>query len=494
MITIDKELNLEDIVKVSRHYEGIGLSEDAINRIEASRAHVERFLEAGRPIYGINTGFGALDRVKISHDEIDELQENLIRSHSAGVGEPFPEDVVRAMMLLRINSLSKGYSGVRKEVVLHMIDMLNHRITPYVPSQGSVGASGDLAPLAHIALTLMGEGKVFYKGEIVPSKKALEEEGLAPIRIRAKEGLALINGTQVMTGVLSLVVYDAKRLLDRAIMVAAMSIDALKGSTTPFDPRIHRIRPHKGQMYVAEKLLEYLNESQIRNAHLYCSKVQDAYSLRTAPQVIGAVKDTIDYVENVILTEVHSVTDNPLIFEDGALSGGNFHGEPIALVSDFLGIALSELANISERRIDRLVNPLVSGLPPFLAKGKIGLNSGFMLWQYTAASLVSENKVLAHPASVDSIPTSAYQEDHVSMGTYAARKAEKILENTEKVIAIEAMTAAFALHFLEPLQTGKRLIPYVKRIQKILGDIEKDRNLSKEFEEVLAFIKSEHPL
>ncbi len=494
MITIDKELNLEDIVKVSRHYEEIGLSEDAINRIEASWTHVERFLEAGRPIYGINTGFGALDRVKISHDEIDELQENLIRSHSAGVGEPFPEDVVRAMMLLRINSLSKGYSGVRKEVVLHMIDMLNHRITPYVPSQGSVGASGDLAPLAHIALTLMGEGKVFYKGEIVPSKKALEEEGLAPIRIRAKEGLALINGTQVMTGVLSLVVYDAKRLLDRAIMVAAMSIDALKGSTTPFDPRIHRIRPHKGQMYVAEKLLEYLNESQIRNAHLYCSKVQDAYSLRTAPQVIGAVKDTIDYVENVILTEVHSVTDNPLIFEDGALSGGNFHGEPIALVSDFLGIALSELANISERRIDRMVNPLVSGLPPFLAKGKIGLNSGFMLWQYTAASLVSENKVLAHPASVDSIPTSAYQEDHVSMGTYAARKAEKILENTEKVIAIEAMTAAFALHFLEPLQTGKRLIPYVKRIQKILGDIEKDRNLSKEFEEVLAFIKSENPL
>ncbi len=494
MITIDKELNIEDIVKVSRYYEEIGLSEDVINRIEASRAHVERFLEAGRPIYGINTGFGALDRVKISHDEIDELQENLIRSHSAAVGEPFPEDVVRAMMLLRINSLSKGYSGVRKEIVLHMIDMLNHRITPYVPSQGSVGASGDLAPLAHIALTLMGEGKVFYKGEIMPSKKALNEEGLTPIKIKAKEGLALINGTQVMTGILSLVVYDAKRLLDRAIMVAAMSIDALKGSTTPFDPRIHRIRPHKGQMYVAEKLFEYLNESQIRNAHLYCSRVQDAYSLRTAPQVIGAVKDTIDYVEDVVLTEVHSVTDNPLIFEDGALSGGNFHGEPIALVADFLGIALSELANISERRIDRLVNPLVSGLPPFLAKGKIGLNSGFMLWQYTAASLVSENKVLAHPASVDSIPTSAYQEDHVSMGTYAARKAKNILENTEKVIAIEAMIAAFALHFLEPLQTGKKLLPYVKKIQEILGDIEKDRNLSKEFEEVLAFLKSENPL
>lgn len=485
---IDKELDIEDIVKVAREYEPVELSEDAVSRIEKSRKNIERFLNTGRPIYGINTGFGALDKIRISHDEIDELQENLIRSHSAGVGEPFSKDAVRAMMLLRINSLSKGFSGVRKEVVLQMIEMLNRDITPYVPSQGSVGASGDLAPLAHIALTLIGEGNVFYKGERVPTQEALLKEGIKPIKLKAKEGLALINGTQVMTGILALVLYDAKRLFEKAVMAAAISIDALKGSTTPFDPRIHKVRPHKGQIYVAEKLLEYLNESQIREAHLYCSKVQDAYSLRTTPQVLGAIKDTIDYVESVLLTEIHSVTDNPLIFEDGALSGGNFHGEPIALVSDFLGIALSELANISERRIDRLVNPLVSGLPPFLAKGKTGLNSGFMLWQYTAASLVSENKVLAHPSSVDSIPTSAYQEDHVSMGTYGARKAKKILENVQKVIAIETMIGAFALHFLEPLKTGKKLVPYVEKIQAILGDIEKDRYLGKEFEKILEVV------
>ncbi len=488
---IDKELTLEDIVRVSRGFERVELSQNALTRIENSRKNVERFLKEGKPIYGINTGFGALDRVKISHDEIDELQENLIRSHSTAIGEPFSKDIVRAIMLLRINSISKGFSGVRKEVISLMVDMLNHDITPFVPSQGSVGASGDLAPLAHIALTLIGEGEVYYKGELVPSKTAFEKEGLKPIHLKAKEGLALINGTQVMTGILSLVTYDAKRLLNRAIMVASMSIDALKGSTTPFDPRIHRIRPHKGQAYVAEKLLEYLAKSQIREAHLYCSKVQDAYSLRTIPQVLGAVKDTIDYVENTVLTEVHSVTDNPLIFEDGALSGGNFHGEPIALVADFLGIALSEMANISERRIDRLVNPLVSGLPPFLAKGKVGLNSGFMLWQYTAASLVSENKVLSHPSSVDSIPTSAYQEDHVSMGTYGARKAKTILENTEKVIAIEAMVAAYALHFLEPLKTGEKLRPYVKKFQEILGDIEKDKNLTREYERILSLVRAE---
>ncbi len=488
---IDKDLNLKDIVKIARMYEKVELSEEALSKIEASRKNVERFLEEGKPIYGINTGFGALDRVRISHEEIGELQENLVKSHSTGVGKPLPEDVVRTIMLLRINSISKGFSGVRKEVISLMIDMLNHRITPYIPSQGSVGASGDLAPLAHMALTLIGEGEVYYKGKVLPSRVALEKEGLTPVKLKAKEGLALINGTQVMTGILSLVLYDAKRLFEWAIIAAAMSIDALKGSTTPFDLRIHRVRPHKGQLYVAEKLLDYLKESEIRKAHLYCSKVQDAYSLRTVPQVLGAVKDTIDYVESMVLTEIHSVTDNPLIFEEGALSGGNFHGEPIALVADFLGIALSELANISERRIDRVVNPLVSGLPPFLAKGKIGLNSGFMLWQYTAASLVSENKVLAHPSSVDSIPTSAYQEDHVSMGTFAARKAKTILENAEKVIAIEAMVSAYALHFLEPLKTGEKLRPYVQKFQKILGDIEKDKNLSKEFKEMLKIIRTE---
>ena len=487
---IDKELSLNDIVRIARDYEKVEISKNALSRIEKSRKHVEKFLGRGKPIYGINTGFGALDKIKISHDEIDELQENLIKSHSVGVGEPFSEDIVRSMILLRINSISKGYSGVRKEIVLTLVDMLNHEITPIVPSQGSVGASGDLAPLAHIALSLIGKGKVFYKGEKVPSKEALAKEGLSPITLKAKEGLALINGTQAMTAILSLVIYDAKKLFESALITASMSIDALKGSTTPFDPRIHKIRPHKGQIYVAQKLLEYLEDSQIRNAHLYCSKVQDAYSLRAIPQVFGAVKDTIDYVEKVVLTEIHSVTDNPLIFEDDALSGGNFHGEPIALTADFLGIALSELANITERRIDRLVNPLVSGLPPFLAKGKVGLNSGMMLWQYTAASLVSENKVLAHPSSVDSIPTSAYQEDHVSMGTYGARKAQTILENSTKVVAIEAMTSAHALHFLEPLQTGKKIIKYVRKLQKIIGDMEKDKYLGDILQGIYNLIRS----
>jgi len=286
------------------------------------------------------------------------------------------------------------------------------------------------------------------------------------------------------------VVYDAKRLFENALITASIAIDVLKGSTTPFDLRIHKLRPHKGQLYVAEKLLEYLEGSKIREAHIYCSKVQDAYSLKTVPQVFGAVKDTIDYVERVVLTEINSVTDNPLIFEDMALSGGNFHREPVAFVADFLGIALCELGNITERRIDRIINPLVSGLPPFLAKGKTGLNSGFMLWQYTAASLVSENKVLAHPSSVDSISTSAYQEDHVSMGTFGARKAQMILENTTKIIAIEAMVATFALHNLEPLRTGEKLLKHVEKFQKIIGDIEKDKYLGKTFQAIFNIIKN----
>jgi histidine ammonia-lyase len=484
---IKDEMTLSDLVNVARSFEKVELSDEAKNRIEKSRERVEKFLSSDRPMYGINTGFGALANVKIDRDDISQLQINLVRSHSAGVGPVFKEDEVRAMMLLRAFSLAKGYSGVRVKVVEGLLDMLNHRITPFVPSQGSVGASGDLAPLAHIALSLMGEGYAFYKGKKVKALDALKAEGIEPLKYEAKEGLALTNGAQAITAVLALAVHDSKTLFESALVSAALAIDALKGSTTPFDKRIHELRPHRGQAYVAEKLLEYLKDSEIRASHLNCSKVQDAYSLRAAPQVLGAVKDTIDYVESVTLTEMNSVTDNPLIFDDGALSGGNFHGEPVALAADFLGIALSELSNITERRIDRLVNPLVSGLPPFLATGKSGLNSGMMIWQYTAASLVSENKVLAHPASVDSIPTSAYQEDHVSMGTIAARKARTIFENTAKVIAIEAMLASRAIKFHKPLKTGVLLREYVDILSS--EETNGDAYLGEEFERILELVK-----
>ena len=486
---IDDELSLEELIKVARNYEKVELSKKAIERIKKSRENVKRFLKSEEVIYGINTGFGALANVKISENEINDLQTNLVRSHSAGVGMPFNEETVRAMMLLRAFSLSRGFSGVRIDVVQSILDMLNHRITPVVPSQGSVGASGDLAPLAHIALSMMGEGEVYYNGQRMKAISALEKSGLKPLKYEAKEGLALTNGTQAITAVLALAVYDARILFESSLTIASISIDALKGSTTPFDPRIHELRPYKGQKYVARKVMEYLEGSEIRKSHLHCSKVQDAYSLRAIPQVLGAVKDTVDYVEGILITEMNSVTDNPLIFEDGALSGGNFHGEPVALASDFLAIAMSELANISERRIDRLVNPLVSGLPPFLAMGKAGLNSGMMLWQYTAASLVSENKVLAHPASVDSIPTSAYQEDHVSMGTIAARKLRMILENAMKVVAIEGMVASRAIRFHAPLKTGKKLQEYVELLED--NTVEHDTYLGEHFEGIVEMIKSE---
>jgi|UniRef100_A0A7V3VSD9 histidine ammonia-lyase len=489
MYTIENELTIEALAKVAKDHERVELSQNAIERIGRSRKLIEGFLSSNRTMYGINTGFGAMSTVKISSEEVDELQSNLVRSHATGVGPLFDEESVRAMMLLRAVSLSKGFSGVRVDVVNKILEFLNKDITPVVPSQGSVGASGDLAPLAHIALAMMGEGDVFYKGKRVEAGYALQKEGMEPITYRAKEGLALTNGTQAMTAVLGLALHDAKILFENALIISAISVDALKGSTTQFDPRIHELRPYVGQRYVAKKMLEYMEGSEIRKSHLNCSKVQDAYSLRAIPQVLGAVKDTLDYVEHVLSVEINSVTDNPLIFEDGAISGGNFHGEPVAFAADFFGIAMSELADISERRIDRLVNPLVSGLPPFLASGKAGLNSGMMIWQYTAASLVSENKVLSHPSSVDSIPTSAYQEDHVSMGTTGAVKARKILDNVSNVIAIEGMLGSMAVRVHEPLKTGKKLEPVVDLINSKIKKTEGDRYMGKDFEEVLKIVK-----
>jgi histidine ammonia-lyase len=397
------------------------------------------------------------------------------------------------MMLLRINSLIKGYSGIRYDTLEVLVHFLNTGITPYVPAQGSVGASGDLAPLAHIAMAMLGEGRVFHKGTLKLAKEAMEEEGIKPFIPAQKEGLALLNGTQMMTALLSNILIRAYRLFKWTLVSAASTLDALKASTSPFDKRIQELRPHPGQIYVAEKILSLLENSEIRDSHRNCGKVQDAYSLRAIPQVFGAVKDTFDYAKTVLEREFNSVTDNPIIFENEAISGGNFHGEPIALVADFVAIALSELSNITERRIDRLVNPLVSSLPPFLAKGEEGLNSGFMIWQYTAASLVSENKALSHPGSVDSIPTSAFQEDHVSMGSVSVRKAYSIIANCEKVTAIELMLAMRGLDFLKPKETGTNLKKILEVLQKTQKPHQNDRYFGDDFNALLEIISGNEP-
>jgi histidine ammonia-lyase len=486
-------MNLKMVESIAYHNEKIEIAQSCIDQISISAKRVKAFVEKSAVVYGVTTGFGALASVHISAEKSKELQRNIIVSHAAGVGEPLPVEVVRTMMLLRINSLIKGYSGIRYDTLEVLVHFLNTGITPYVPAQGSVGASGDLAPLAHIAMAMLGEGRVFHKGTLKLAKEAMEEEGIKPFIPAQKEGLALLNGTQMMTALLSNILIRAYRLFKWTLVSAASTLDALKASTSPFDKRIQELRPHPGQIYVAEKILSLLENSEIRDSHRNCGKVQDAYSLRAIPQVFGAVKDTFDYAKTVLEREFNSVTDNPIIFENEAISGGNFHGEPIALVADFVAIALSELSNITERRIDRLVNPLVSSLPPFLAKGEEGLNSGFMIWQYTAASLVSENKALSHPGSVDSIPTSAFQEDHVSMGSVSVRKAYSIIANCEKVTAIELMLAMRGLDFLKPKETGTNLKKILEVLQKTQKPHQNDRYFGDDFNALLEIISSNEP-
>lgn len=486
-------MNLKMVESIAYHNEKIEIAQSCIDQISISAKRVKAFVEKSAVVYGVTTGFGALASVHISAEKSKELQRNIIVSHAAGVGEPLPVEVVRTMMLLRINSLIKGYSGIRYDTLEVLVHFLNTGITPYVPAQGSVGASGDLAPLAHIAMAMLGEGRVFHKGTLKLAKEAMEEEGIQPFIPAQKEGLALLNGTQMMTALLSNILIRAYRLFKWTLVSAASTLDALKASTSPFDKRIQELRPHPGQIYVAEKILSLLENSEIRDSHRNCGKVQDAYSLRAIPQVFGAVKDTFDYAKTVLEREFNSVTDNPIIFENEAISGGNFHGEPIALVADFVAIALSELSNITERRIDRLVNPLVSSLPPFLAKGEEGLNSGFMIWQYTAASLVSENKALSHPGSVDSIPTSAFQEDHVSMGSVSVRKAYSIIANCEKVTAIELMLAMRGLDFLKPKETGTNLKKILEVLQKTQKPHQNDRYFGDDFNALLEIISGNEP-
>ena len=466
-------LTLEDIASVVYERRPVLLDSDARIAVDRSRALVDDVVTSNRVAYAITTGVGKLSDVRITSEQARELQVNIIRSHCVGVGPALSESVTRAMMLLRANSLAKGFSGVRGAVIDTLCEMLNRGVHPVIPSQGSVGASGDLAPLSHLALAMIGEGDVVYEGRRMPAGAALHEAGIKPLVPEAKEAISLINGTQAMLAVGCLALLEAEKFADTADVIAALSLDALKGTIVAFDERIHKARPHPGQLLVAANLRRLLDGADsIRDSHRECGRVQDAYSLRCIPQVHGAVRDTLEHCRRVFEIEVNSAVDNPLVFlpekkvgapqvpnvppEGDIISGGNFHGEPVAFALDFLAISLTALAGISERRIERLVNPALSeGLPPFLASGA-GLNSGFMMAQVTAAALVSENKVLAHPASVDSITTSGNKEDYVSMGMTAALKLTKVLENTRNVMAIEALTAAQALDFLAPLTTSKR--------------------------------------
>ena len=424
-------MSLEDLVAIAREGSTVRLTKESEDRIINARKMIEKWVKEERVIYGVTTGFGALSDVIISKEDTQRLQENILMSHAAGVGDILDEETVRAVMALRIKDLARGHSGISLETVIRIIDLLNRGVCPVVPEKGSVGASGDLAPLAHLCLVLIGQGEAFYEGQRISGIEALKKCGLKPLQLKAGEGLALVNGTQVMTAIGGLSIYDAIELSKMTDIAAAMSLEVLMGSKTEFDQRIHHVRPHPGQAAAADNMDRITRDSEIITSHKDCSRIQDAYTLRCSPQVHGASKDAITYARKVVETEMNSSTNNPLIFPESQefLLGGNFHGQPVALALDFLCMAVSELANISERRIERLVNPQLSGLPAFLVSDG-GLNSGFMLAQYTAASLVSENKILSHPACVDSIPTSANKEDHVSMGTISARKLREIVRNT----------------------------------------------------------------
>lgn len=482
-------LTLADFEDVTRRRRAVALAPAQRAPVEASRRLVERIVEEGRVVYGITTGFGNFAEVTVDHDHFSELQVNLVRSHAAGVGEPLGEPETRGLMLLRAATLARGTSGVRLETLESLLALLNAGVHPVIPSQGSVGASGDLAPLAHLALALIGEGQCRYEGRVLPAAEALAAAGIAPVTLAPKEGLTLINGTQMMTAVTGLALAEALRLAKTADVAAALSLDALKGTDAAFDPRIHAARPHPGQVASARNMARLLEGSAIRESHRSCGRVQDAYSLRCAPQVHGACRDALAYVERTLAVEMNASTDNPLVFVDhgDVISGGNFHGQPVALAADTLAIAVAELASISERRIERLVNPTLSELPAFLTP-QGGLQSGLMIAQVTAASLVSENKVLAHPASVDSIPTSANKEDHVSMGATAARKAARVVENVRRVLAIELIAACQALEFLKPLEPSPPLEAVHRAIRERVPAYDTDRHLAPELEAVAEMV------
>jgi len=483
-------LSIEDVINVARYNYAVELSDDAIQKVNKSRNLVDRLVEEEKVVYGITTGFGKFSDVVISKEEAKQLQRNLIISHACGVGNPLDEEIVRGIMVLRANALAKGYSGMRLSTLNTLIEMLNKGVHPEIPEKGSLGSSGDLAPLSHMVLVLMGEGEAYYKGQRVSGKEAMELAGIPTVELTSKEGLAFINGTQVMTAIGAIAIYDAINLIKMADISASLTIEALNGITNAYDEKVHNVRPHLGQIRTAKNLLEILKESKMTTKQGEI-RVQDAYSLRCLPQIHGASRDAIEYVREKVNIEINSATDNPLIFADveEVISGGNFHGQPLALSFDFLAIALAELANVSERRLERLVNPALSELPAFLIE-KGGINSGFMIVQYSAASLVSENKVLAHPASVDSIPSSANQEDHVSMGTIAARKARSILDNTRKVIAMELFAACQAIDLRGNKGLGKGTSIAYEIVRRDVEKIVDDKIMYKEINKCEELIKT----
>ena len=487
-----QQLSLAQIAAVARGDETVGLSRPARERIAASRLVVEKIVAEGRTVYGVNTGFGRLSDVRIEPQELRALQVNLVRSHACGLGSPLSIREGRAMLLLRANVLALGYSGCRPVVVETLIEMLNRGVTPLIPEKGSVGASGDLAPLAHLALTAIGEGEAYYQDELISGAAALEQAGIAPLELEAKEGITLLNGTQAMAAVGGLALERAERVCRLADVAGAMTLEALKGTPVAFDERIHSARPHRGQSEVAAHLRELLRDSQIRESHLENDpRVQDAYSLRCIPQVHGAVRDTLSYARTAVETETGSATDNPLVFADAGevLSGGNFHGAPLAFAFDFAAIALTDLISICERRIDRLVNPDANeDLPPFLTS-QPGAASGFMMLQIVAAALLNEAKVLAHPASVDNVPTDGGKEDHVSMGMTGAVKLRAIVDLAEMLVALELISAAEGLEYRKPLEPGLGVRQAYARVRQHVVRLTADRAMRNDVETVAALIR-----
>ncbi len=492
-------LTLPEIEAVSLRNRPVEIATEARARMAASRATIEDILAAGQTVYGVNTGFGKLSDVRIPPESLAQLQTNLVRSHSAGVGNPLSEAESRAMLLLRANVLAKGFSGNRPELVDLLVAMLNAGVHPVIPEKGSVGASGDLAPLAHLALVIMGEGEAFYRGKRTNGGDAMRQAGLTPLALAAKEGLALLNGTQAMTAVGALAIARARRLAQLADVAGAMSLDALLGTPAAFDPRIHEARPHAGQIASAAHLVALLEGSEIRESHReHCSRVQDAYCLRCMPQVHGAIRGVLAHVAAVLETEAGSATDNPLVFpqlpskaqEHEVLSGGNFHGAPLAYAFDYAAIAMTDLAGITERRIDRLLNPDINeGLPAFLSTDP-GLSSGFMIAQIVAAALINECQVVSHPSSTGSIPTDGGKEDHVSMGMTGAIKLRQIVEHVERIVAIELMCAAQALEFRRPLRSSPPLERVHNTVRLVVPRLEQDRVLATDIDALAAAVRS----
>lgn len=486
-------LSIEDLYNISHSLKGtfqVSIASSALAKMQRSRDYVLSIVKSGKPVYGINTGFGALASKFIKTEDLSELQYNLIRSHCTGVGEPFSKEVSKAIMLLRASCLVGGHSGINPEIVNLLTEFINHEIIPFIPKKGSVGASGDLAPLSHIALCLIGEGKVFYKDKLIDSIEAIKDIGQKPAELGPKDGLALINGTAVMAAMGAVAVVRSRILSKTADIASALTLEAVRGTTRAFDEKIHKLKPHPGQIIVADNLRKLLENSEIEGSHKDCNKVQDPYSLRCIPQVHGASRQTLLHAEHVLDIEINSVTDNPLIFpeQNDVISGGNFHGEAIAMCMDYLAIGMAELCNISERRVEKMMNPSFSDLPAFLTKDS-GLNSGLMIAHVTSAALTSENKVLCHPASVDSIPTSTDKEDHVSMGITAGRKLLEVLDNLQYCLAIELLCNTQALEFLKPLKSTKPLNEVYELVRNFVQPIDKDRVFHGDIESIRTLIQ-----